>query len=71
MEAGLLVIGHKIDLVDRHLQDACMDIKNLNLRTTIVETRLQERSLAVCLPHRAADEPLPVKVKRGRPRKLI
>lgn len=70
LDEGGVRIVHKIDLVDRQLQDMGMDIKDLNVRTNIVETRLEERNAALLLSATVAPPAFPhMAPKRGRPRK--
>ena len=69
LEDGLMNMGHKIELVDRQLQDMGIDIKDLNTRTTIVETRLEERNAALFLSASVAPQRVTSSPKRGRPRK--
>lgn len=69
LEDGLMNMGHKIELVDRQLQDMGIDIKDLNTRTTIVETRLEERNAALFLSASVAPQMVTSSPKRGRPRK--
>ena len=72
LEDGLVKLGHKIDLIDRQLHDMSMDIKDLNIRTNIVETRLEERNAAFLLSATVAPQAMPqASIKRGRPRKYI
>ena len=68
LEDGLMNMCHKIELVDRQLQDMGIDIKDLNIRTTIVETRLEERNAALFLSS-AVTPQVTSSPKRGRPRK--
>ena len=68
LEDGLMNMGHKIELVDRQLQDMGIDIKDLNTRTTIVETRLEERNAALFLSASVTPQ-VTSSPKRGRPRK--
>lgn len=68
IEDGFLHMGHKIELVDRQIQDMSLDIKDLNTRTTIVETRLEERNAAMFLSASVAPKAIS-SPKRGRPRK--
>ncbi len=70
LEGLLIHLGHKIDMVDRHLQEVCMDIKDLTIRTTIVETRLEERNVSHLISSLAAPKKISSSSgKRGRPRK--
>lgn len=70
IEDGFLHMGHKIELVDRQIQDMGIDIKDLNTRTTIVETRMEERNAAMFLSASVAPKALSsTPAKRGRPRK--
>ncbi len=72
LDEGQLKLTHKIELVDRQLQDMGMDIKDLNVRTNIVETRLEERNAALLLSATVAPPALShTGAKRGRPRKNI
>lgn len=67
---GVMVLKHNVDLVDDHIQDISMDIRDLSIRTNIVETRLEERYTAFLLSSSIAPKPLiSSQSKRGRPRK--
>jgi len=46
-----------------------LDIKDLNTRTTIVETRLEERNAAMFLSATVAPKAIAPPRRRGRPRK--
>lgn len=56
-----------LDRVEHKLQELLVETRDLNLRTTIVETRLEERSFL--RPENRAL--LGSKPKRGRPRKVV
>ncbi len=62
-------IKHKIEILEAHLKDMSFDIKDLNIRTNVVETRLEERNSALLLSS-SAKLSLPPPPKRGRPRKI-
>ena len=46
IETVQLIVDLKMSQLDRYIQEACHDLIALNLRTTIVETRLEERNTA-------------------------
>lgn len=71
IEEKLVNVSHKIDLVDRQLQDMRMDIKDLNMRTNIVETRLEERNAALFLSATISPPSTLSSPKRGRPKKTL
>ncbi len=69
LEDGFMNVGHKIELANRSIQEVGMYVKDLNTRTTLVETRLEERNAAMFLAAAVAPQRITSSPKRGRPRK--
>lgn len=69
IEEAMVHVSHKIDLMDCKLQNMGLDLKDLNIRTNVVETRLEERNAALVMA--ASLNPSLPAPKRGRPKKAL
>lgn len=55
--------------IEKKLDQIFVEVRDLNLRVTILETRMEERQYSSVLSIPSKDTPKPVTSKRGRPRK--
>ena len=63
-------LAHKLEMMEMKIDSTSMGINDINLRTTIVETRMEERSENFHHPEKKSDSlQIPVKRKPGRPKK--
>lgn len=63
-------ITHKLEMMEMKIDSTSMGINDINLRTTIVETRMEERSENFHSEKNKSDSlQIPVKRKPGRPKK--
>ncbi len=70
IESRLILLDLKADLIQRSLQEAVFELKTINIRTVIVETRLEERKESILLEPGTALTTLGRAAKRGRPPKI-
>lgn len=70
LDDGLLEVGQEMLLADLRIHQIELDIKELLIRTSFVETRLEERNAALFISATLASVPEKIAPKRGRPRKI-
>lgn len=57
--------------MERRLDQVFFEVRELNMRVVVVETRLEERSSIPSLPNHPIAEIPSTPVRRGRPKKVV